>query len=102
MHVHRLVKPFQGHAPESAKRQLFPETKLRDNIGNENLLRLSVGTETRRQLDRAAKDIVVLFNRLTGSGANSCLKAMAFFEATHPWRTRAGFGRHTEPRKQPK
>src|SRR4051812_35511313 len=77
MNVDRLLEALERHMSEVLEPQRLAETQLGDRVGHEDFLGGGVRAETRGELDRRAEQIVVAFDRLSGSHSDpysDCLR----------------------------
>jgi len=72
--TNRLIETFERNFAKVLERQCFSFAQLGDHVRNQNLLRLRMRTKSGRQLDRAAKKIVVVLNRFAGGNTGPNLK----------------------------
>ena len=82
--VHRvradgMLETFERQFSEVFKCKHFSLAQFRDNVGNQNLLRLRMRTKARRELDGAAKKIVVMLDRFAGRDTGSDSKESILF-----------------------
>src|SRR5882762_3442498 len=68
------TEAFEGHFAEVFERKSFAEAQLGDRARDQNLFGLRVSTQASSQLNRRSKQIIILFNRFTDSGADSNLE----------------------------
>ncbi len=74
MRPNRSLETFEFNFAEFFERQRFSFAQFGDNVRNQNLLRLRMRTKSGRQLDCAAKKIVVVLNRFAGGNTGPNLK----------------------------
>ena len=74
MCAHWGIETFEAYFADVLERKSFAEAQFGDCVRDQDLFRLRMSAETRGQLNRRSKEIVVLFNGLAGCGANPNFK----------------------------
>src|SRR5205085_4223383 len=78
----RLIETFESEFTEILEGQYFSFAQLGNNVRHQNLLRLRVRTKACGELDSAAKEIIVMFDRFACGDPDPNLKrAIGFFSA---------------------
>ena len=65
------IEAFEAYFADVLEQKSFAEAQFGDCVRDQDLFRLRMSAETRGQLNRRSKEIVVLFNGFSCGGADS-------------------------------